>query len=200
MKTLLFSLLLLSTVYASPLHQALMDVDEARMRSLISEGADVNAIDKNGKTALHLAAPIGRYSMVKFLVDAGANIYLKDNAHKTALVYAIEKNHIKVIIYLSQKANEKPLIVEDKEDLFTAAKAGDMDYVAYYLSRHDINDVNEDGKTALHIASEAGKLEIAAFLLNLGANVKLLDHDGRTALNYAKLSGNKELVKLLTQH
>lgn len=199
MKTLFLLFFLFSIAYASPLHQAVKDINEAKVRILVNEGADVNARDKDGKTALHLAAPIGRYSLVEFLVEAGSDIHIKDNAHKTALVYAIEKNRIKVILYLSKKANE--LRLDKKEDdLFTAAKEGNMEQVAYYLSRRDINDVNEDGKTALHIASEAGQFETAAFLLNLGADKTLLDHDGRTALNYAKLSGNKKLIELLTQH
>lgn len=185
-------------VYAGPLHQAVIDINEAKVRLLVKEGADVNALDKNGKTALHLASPIGRYSLVKFLIEAGADIHIKDKDHKTALVYAIEKNHIKVIIYLSDKANE-PIVKPKEENLFSAAKNGKMEEVAFYLSMQDVNAANEDGKTALHIASEAGEFETAAFLLNRGADTKLLDHDGRSALNYAKLSGNKELIKLLTQ-
>ena len=185
--------------HATALHQAVIDINEPKVHALIKQGAQINAVDSEGKTALHLAAPIGRYSLVKYLVEQGANVHLKDNKHKTALVYAIEKNRIKVIMYLSKKANE-PHVLEEEASLFEAAKIGDMDLLAYELSRHDINSVNKDGKTALHLASEAGQFDIVVFLLNLGADQKLLDYDGRTALNYAKLSGNKELVKLLSQH
>lgn len=197
-KIFLLFLFFLSTAYATPLHQALIDINEAKVRLLVKEGSDVNAVDKNGKTPLHLASAIGRYSIVKFLVEKGADPYIKDNEHKTALVYAIEKNRIKVIMYLSAKVN-RGKIKEENENLFSAAKNGKIQEVAFYLNKHDINDVNEDGKTALHMASEAGQFEIAVFLLKQGADAKLLDHDGRSALNYAKLSGNIELIKLLTQ-
>ena len=197
MKSILILIAFVFTVYADALHQAVKDINEQKIHNIVIEGVDINALDENGKTALHLASSVGRYSIVKYLVEQGTNVHIKDKNHKTALVYAIEKNHIKVIIYLSKIVNEQ----EDEKDesLFEAAKSGDMDFVAYALSRSDINRVNKDGKTALHIASEAGQFEMVGFLLNLGAERTLLDYDGRTALNYAKLSGNKELIELLSQ-
>jgi len=198
LKTCILFCIFIACADATPLHQAVIDVNEEKVQLLVKEGTDVNALDADGKTPLHLAAPIGRYSLVKFLVEQGADVHIKDKKHKTALVYAIEKNRIKVIMYLSEKAN-KTEVKEEDDELFSAAKEGDMDLVAYQLSRRDINSVDKDGKTALHIASEAGQLEMVAFLLNLGANRELLDDDGRTALNYAKLSGNKELIELLAQ-
>ena len=199
MKVLLIYLGLTLFVYATPLHKAVKSVNEKAVHSLVQSGLDINAKDINAKTPLHYAASIGRFSLVKYLVEQGANVHLKDKNHKTALVYAIEKNRIKVIIYLSKKANEQKAYQED-EFLFESAKKGDMDYVAYGVSTGDINKVNKDGKTALHVAAEAGQFEIVAFLLRLGANKELLDHDGRTALNYAKLCGNKELLELLQRY
>ncbi len=189
--------LITSILIAAPLHQAVKEVNEQKVRALLQSGSDVNALDSFGKTPLHYAAAIGRYSLVKTLIDQGANPTIKDKAHKTALVYAIEKNRIKVIIYLSDIVNKASQIEEDP--LFVAARNGDLDRLSYFLAHRDINSVNQDGKSALHVASEAGQLEIVSFLLKLGASRDLLDYDGRSALNYAKLSGNKALVELLSQ-
>ncbi|MDF1881027.1 ankyrin repeat domain-containing protein [Sulfurimonas sp. MAG313] len=198
MKVLLLSVLFCTLSISSPLHKSVIAVDEDTVHTLVDEGLNINSLDKYFKTPLHYAASIGRYSLVKYLVDSGANVHIKDKNHKTPLVYAIEKNRIKVIIYLSKMANIQEL--QKDEQFFEAAKQGDMDYVAYALSRSDINRVNADGKTALHVASESGQFDIVAFLLNLGANRELLDYDGRTALNYAKLSGNKKLYELLLRY
>jgi len=54
------------------------DVDE--VRSLITIGASVNVVDKDGSTPLHLAAANGYTRVVSALIQAeGINIYAKDN-------------------------------------------------------------------------------------------------------------------------
>jgi ankyrin repeat protein len=187
-----------ASLWATHLHKAVQEVNEVRIRSLVQMGADVNATDEKGRIPLHLAAKIGRYSVVEYLVEHGSDVHKKDNMHKTPLVYAIEKNRIKVIVYLSKVVN-KTQRKEEEDALFHSVTAGDLDKLSYNLTRRDINSVNKDGKTVLHIASEAGNLEIVKFLLTLGADRTILDYDGRNALSYAKLTGNKELVQLLSQ-
>lgn len=180
---------------AAPLHQAVKDINEPKVYKLVQAGADVNGVDRNGKTPLHLAAPIGRLSLVKYLVEHGADIHLKDSAHKTPLVYAIEKNHIKVIMYLSKEAARyKP---SEKADIFTAAKRGDTEQVMLFLESAEINGVNKDGKTVLHIACEYAREDIVKLLLLRNIDKNIRDYDGRDALNYAKLSGNKKIIELL---
>jgi ankyrin repeat protein len=191
-------LLLNASLWATHLHKAVKEVNEVRIRSLVQMGADVNATDEQGRTPLHLAAKIGRYSIVKYLVEHGSDVHKKDDFHKTPLVYAIEKNRIKVIVYLSKVVN-KTQRKEEEDALFLSVKENDLDRLSYNLTRRDINSVDRDGKTVLHIASEAGNLEIVKFLLGMGADRTILDYDGRNALSYAKLTGNKELIKVLSQ-
>jgi len=191
-------LLVNASLGATHLHQAVKEVNEFRIRSLVQMGADVNATDDKGRIPLHLAAKIGRYSIVEYLVEHGSDVHKKDDLHKTPLVYAIEKNRIKVIVYLSKVVN-KTERKEDEDALFLSVRAGDLNTLSYNLTRRDINSVNKDGKTVLHIASEEGKLEIVNFLLDMGADRTILDYDGRNALSYAKLTGNKELIKVLSQ-
>lgn len=191
-------LLLNASLWATQLHQAVKEVNEVRIRSLVQMGADVNATDEKGRIPLHLAANIGRYSIVEYLVKHGSDVHKKDDLHKTPLVYAIEKNRIKVVVYLSKMVN-KTEKKEEEDALFLSVRAGDMDTLSYNLTRRDINSVNKDGKTVLHIASEAGNLEIVKFLLGMGADRTILDYDGRNALSYAKLTGNKELIQVLSQ-
>lgn len=193
---LFFSFLILtSALSAAALHQAVKDINEPKVYKLVQAGADVNGVDRNGKTPLHLAAPIGRLSLVKYLVEHGADLHLKDSAHKTPLVYAIEKNHIKVIMYLSEEAAKyKP---SEKADIFTAAKKGDTEQVRLFLESADINGLNKDGKTALHIACEYAREDTVKLLLSRDIDKNIRDYDGRDALNYAKLSGNKKIIELL---
>lgn len=61
---------------------------EDNIKAMLKAGADVNAKDKNGKTALMYAADAGNDETIKELLKAGANIQAKDNNGKTALMYA----------------------------------------------------------------------------------------------------------------
>lgn len=191
---LLFSIVLL----ASPLHEAVKKVDLKEVKRLIKSGADINALDEKGRTPLHIAASTGRLSLVKYLVQNSADIHLKDKFHKTALIYAIKNNNIKVIVLLSKKISTTS-VKKETNNLFGAAKDGNISAVIYFINNQDINSIDEDGKTALHIASEEGKTNVVELLIELEIDKNILDYDGRTALNYAKLSGNKEIIKLLTQ-
>lgn len=51
-----------------------------RIKTLIKYGAEVNAANPKGITALHAAAKAGFVSVVKVLLDAGANTNAKDNS------------------------------------------------------------------------------------------------------------------------
>ena len=60
------------------------DVIDAIALSL-ERGANLNAADETGQTALHLAAAAAEESVVKFLADKGANPLLKDQKGRTPL-------------------------------------------------------------------------------------------------------------------
>ena len=55
---------------------------------LLAKGADVNAVNDNGESALHIAVGRGD-SLVRFLVEKGAKLDLKDKAGRTALDVAM---------------------------------------------------------------------------------------------------------------
>ena len=59
-----------------------------KIQSLLDSGADPNAEDNNGWTALMIAAIHGHSTIVEILLDAGAYIDQKDNAGWTALMLA----------------------------------------------------------------------------------------------------------------
>ena len=87
--------------------QAAKDGNINKVKELLSEGANVNAKDSNGKTALMYAAEKGYLDIVKLLVNGGANIHAKDSKGKTAIMYALDNKHKDIAAYLMQKAGIK---------------------------------------------------------------------------------------------
>jgi len=64
------------------------DGDLAGVKAEIKKGADVNAVDRGGGTALHQAVVSQSLPVVEVLLAAGANASVADSAGRTALHYA----------------------------------------------------------------------------------------------------------------
>ena len=73
---------------------------EGRMvaaRSLLAQGADVNASNPNGKTPLMAAAFYGNTRIVRLLLSEGADVNAKDKSESTALMAAIFNGNISIV-------------------------------------------------------------------------------------------------------
>ena len=55
------------------------------VKLLLEAGADKDAAQQNGRTALHVAARKGCFKVVKLLLGAGADADVKDSNHKFPL-------------------------------------------------------------------------------------------------------------------
>lgn len=60
------------------------------LRKLINNGANINLVDSDEQTALHLAASNGNIKVAKLLIDNGVNVSSVDNYGWTALHIAAE--------------------------------------------------------------------------------------------------------------
>jgi ankyrin repeat protein len=71
------------------------------VKYLIEKGADVNAKNKSGWTALHFASSEGQLKIVQCLMEEGANINAEDKSKMTALNLARKNVQLEVVQYLS---------------------------------------------------------------------------------------------------
>jgi AAA+ superfamily predicted ATPase len=84
-----------------------------------------------------------------------------------------------------------------KSELFTAAETGNISVLRTALSKGaDINQVDENGATALMIACKFGHTALVKFILSRGAEIDLADSKGMTAVKNAELSNKAELIEL----
>ena len=64
---------------------------------LVSRGADANAVNHDGMTALHGAAIMGATKLVELLLANGADISTRDSNGMTPLEYAIGEGHPAIV-------------------------------------------------------------------------------------------------------
>lgn len=145
--------------------------------SLICElGADVNAVDIDGSSALHIAAqlddPEHVLDTIKVLTIHGADLDLKDNNGRTALVRATVKRHTDVVERLLQyDADPDAATPVGRTALFIATTNGCIP-IAQLLCKHkaDLNFVGEED-TPLSSAIRSKQDSITRLLINSGADV-----------------------------
>lgn len=135
---------------------------------LIEAGADVNARDNSGETALMQAVRGENLDTMKLLINHGADVNAQDNQGETALMkcVSIGEEEIKLLIEAGADVNIKDN--EGKTALIHAAIRGPSFIVQLLLENGaDININDNNSKTALMYAEERGT-ERAIALLGTG--------------------------------
>ncbi len=89
------------------------NADNAIVKSMFAHGANVNAKNEAGWTALHMAAELDQLDTVRMLVKAGANIHARDNNGQTALDVAKKSDlePVRVRNYLQGLMQVKPKVL-----------------------------------------------------------------------------------------
>ena len=145
------------------------DASVQEIQALLQAGADVNAKDEDGRTALIAASTEDNPEMVRLLLQAGASVNVKDKKGRTALFWVPFR-------YTIGEFNERvPKKLEVAKLLLQAGA--------------DVNVVDKgsyrDGYTILMSAAYLAYVDIVKLLLQYGADVNARDEDGKTALTYA---------------
>jgi ankyrin repeat protein len=132
----------------------------------IKSGADMNAGDDCGLTALMLAASKGNAQICKLLVKKGADVDVRDNTNRTALMVAAQRKHADICRLLVENGAEVLARDWHERTVLHYAAAGRLSGICTLLIKKgaDVNATDRDKRTALDIALESGHTEIADLL------------------------------------
>jgi ankyrin repeat protein len=153
---------------ATPLVVAAQEGHVGVVRLLLERGAEVNAAGLYGYTALHEAAGGGHEEVVNVLLSSGADSSMKNRFGSTALMCAAGRGHVGVVKQLLQ-----------------------------HLQGRGLNERTNQGRTAVGMTCEYGRVEGLRLLLLAGADHTLRSDIGQTPRQVAEQKGHTDCLALL---
>ncbi|KAL7801059.1 Pfs, NB-ARC and ankyrin domain protein [Trichoderma afarasin] len=164
---------------------------------LLKNGADIEAEDDSGKTPLLLAIQASKTSttLLKLLLDRGANINYRNTLGSTALSYALSyavslrSNNFEVVkLLLDRGADVNATDTNGRTLVSHAVLRPGQDYMVKLLLERgaEIDAKDDNGRTPLSYAvSQYFHISMVKLLLERGAEINVKDNDGKTPLSHA---------------
>lgn len=191
---------------AQDVHAAASRGDSAAVAALLATDAGlVNATDAQRRTPLHAAALAGRLGVARLLLERGAPVDAHDAADLTPLFMAVNRGHADVISLLISRgadacARSARLLVSPLEMAVQRDALGSGTALVRLLSsggaRLDPNG-GLRGAPWLYMATIRPNLDMARYLLDLGADPNGAGTGGITPLWNAASRGHLDAVLLL---
>jgi ankyrin repeat protein len=166
----------------------------------LNQGANPNAENSRGETALHLVSR-GQFdsqecgvSVVQLLLGRSANVNATDKGQISPLHLACYYGRLEIVRVLLNhcaRVNTKDSLGQTPLHLVLEGNRGGRDglSIVRLLLQHgaDMNAQDGDNETPLHLASYYGKLAIGRVLLIYDANANAANIRGRTPLHMLSL-------------
>ncbi len=165
----------------SPVADAAQRGDLEAVRRLLRDGADVNAAQGDGMTALHWAAERGDGEMGEVLIYAGARVDAGTRiGHYTPLHLAARSAHDAMVELLLQAGSDPDARTTNSgaSPLHLAAGSGDAQVIGLLVDAGaDVNGRESAwGQTPLIFAAAGNRVEAVRALLQGGADPSLTAH------------------------
>ena len=162
----------------APVADAAMRRDGARVKVLLKQGADVNAAQGDGMTALHWAATHGDADQARMLIYAGARVdAMTRNGNYTPLHLAARIGNaavVKALLEAGASANAKTTS-GGATPLHFAAAQGSVEVINALADKGAVVDARDGAwdETPLMWAAAFNRVDAVQALVKRGANVAL---------------------------
>lgn len=167
---------------------------------------------RGGVTPLMIACSKGSASVVRLLLESGADASRQSSQGWNAIYIGAKSGGVEVVLVLVEVGGKGWSIMEQRckggrNGLFGAVRGGDV-YVVRMLVRGcvSLTDVDDGGRSILHEAADVGSFECLNVLLEAmrmqciaGEGVRKKDNAGFTPLHCAAVSGDYDkILEVLT--
>ena len=150
-------------------------------------GGNLNIKTSNGSTPLHSAAACGAVEIIDYLLYKKASLTATDNYGLTALHYSIHNIRFRSVVDLiaPRKGHLSGFFVHDNRYISVDGLRW-LDTLVKLLHRgSNVDAVDVDGQTALHIAAHYGLADAVNVLLQMNASMEMKDKNGKTPVEVA---------------
>ncbi|XP_077805237.1 putative ankyrin repeat domain-containing protein 20A2 [Macaca mulatta] len=182
------------------IHKAAVKGDAAEVeRCLARRSGDLDALDKQHRTALHLACASGHEKVVTLLINRKCQIDICDKENRTPLIQAIHcQEEACAVILLKHGANPNLKDIYGNTALHYAVYSESTSLAEKLLSHGaNIEALDKDNNTPLLFAIICKKEKMVEFLLRNKASVHAVDRLRRTALMLAVHCDSPGIVNIL---
>lgn len=195
-----------------PVSLALFNIDMTNQKSKIAQlvnnaKADLEIENFKGRRALHLAVigqrvqhvTLSDISILKLLIEKGADIEAKDESGCTPLALAVSSGNVEAVELLIEKgANKEAKDRAGRTPLMLAATDQRIEAMMLLIGNGaDIEAIDQLGRTPLMLASTDLRIKAMMLLIKKGTNKEAKDKEGRTALALAASNGEVGAMKNL---
>ena len=159
--------------------------------TLVTIRADMDALDKNGNSIIHMACEPKETGILHHLLSRGKfRSVQRNNNGQTPLHHAIEIGNVEAVkLLLEFQAALNPSDLKGQTPLMTAVKAGNKEICELLINcsrpdgeKVDINKGDVNGDTPLHICSRKDDVAIGQLLIRQGANKNAENNEGLTPI------------------
>lgn len=206
-RSTLFAFFLLSTLALAaashpdaPLADAAEERNLPRVQALLAEGANPDAPQIDGMTALHWAAYRDDLPLARLLLENGADVAPKNRYGVTPLsMAALEGSGPLVDLLLENGADPNAALPGNETVLMTAARTGVLAPVRALLAKGADIKASEtrSGQTALLWAAAEGHADVVNLLIEYGADFRQALPSGFNPLFFAVREGHIPVVRAL---